>query len=406
MGTKHWISAEIVRLLRDLPDGPLLDAFAGMGSIGEAVGQSRQIWNNDILRFPALVGRAIFCSANGPWPPDELARALERPYRRNLNSLTSRFSDELKLEDRYIAKPSLKALKAGNDSISHVGSDSDLERERTSLARSPKRFPYRMASITYAGGFFGLRQSIEIDSIRYAMDHAKDNGRIRNEQWIWLMVGLAQVLTRLNNSTGHFAQHLKSSKNNVRRTTEKRRRSVWMELMSTMNVIGPLGEKSWRGSNKWFMRDASSLVGNLYRRKLRPAVIYADPPYSAAQYSRYYHVLDELLRYRYPPSSGRGRYPDERHQAAFSNLGTVESATDRFIARCAASKADLIFSYPTNGLLYRRAKDIKSMLGCHYFYVDLACEKKHNHSTFGGSQAPIVKEVSELVFVASKPRHQ
>ena len=91
----------------------------------------------------------------------------------------------------------------------------------------------------------------------------------------------------------------------------------------------------------------------LYKRNERPAIIYADPPYTSDHYSRYYHLYETLLLYDYPSSEATGRYRPDRFFSRYSIKTEVEAAMDRLIADCAKIGSRLVLSYPERGLLPR-----------------------------------------------------
>src|SRR5205807_2572120 len=98
----------------------------------------------------------------------------------------------------------------------------------------------------YAGGFLGLRQSIKLDSLRYAIDKFTETGGIGKECRRWLIIGLCQALFRVSNSTGHFAQYLKLKENNSYRFMLMRRRSPWEFWRESLSELMPLGTPEWR----------------------------------------------------------------------------------------------------------------------------------------------------------------
>ena len=81
-----------------------------------------------------------------------------------------------------------------------------------------------------------------------------------------------------------------------------------------------------------------------------------DPPYSAVQYSRFYHVLETMARGECGTVDGVGRYPPivERPQSDFSKKSTSEGSLRRLIEALAASEATVILTFPedecSNGL--------------------------------------------------------
>src|SRR5205807_4428138 len=66
MGTKKRLASSVADVIETLPDGPMLDGFSGMCAVGEAVGATRQIWNNDVQFFASTVAHALFRSRDLP----------------------------------------------------------------------------------------------------------------------------------------------------------------------------------------------------------------------------------------------------------------------------------------------------------------------------------------------------
>jgi adenine-specific DNA-methyltransferase len=129
-----------------------------------------------------------------------------------------------------------------------------------------------------------------------------------------------------------------------------------------------------------------------------PVVVYADPPYSRAQYSRYYHVLETLVLYDYPAATGKGRYRDGRVETDFSRPARVSDAIDHFIGTVAASGYPLYLSYPENGLLFERGEDLLHLLGQHYPHATVATTAPLAHSTLGGAPGTPAINVVENVY--------
>lgn len=387
MGTKRHMAGLVLNLTRSLPDGPLLDAFSGMCAVGERLASTRPLWTNDFLVFPALVAKCLF-TTDTPCPTlDRAKKVLVPPLSRNMRALEARLAEYVAVEDRFLERRSFDLALESTTRVPYVGTHRRLEAERQRLAKAPTTFPYRLAAITYAGSYFGVRQSIEIDSIRYAIDYAASVGSISAVEKDWLLIVLGQVASRVNNSTGHFAEYLKPKRTNLQRIIQKRRRSVLKEFFETLDSVSPVGSQKWRMQNLAFCSDALELLQKIRNSRIRPAVIYADPPYSKAQYSRYYHVLDVLLEYRYPSVSGEGRYSDRRPRTVFALESQVVDSIQRLVAFSARLGASLILSYPSSGLLAARGVEPLQIMREHYPHAELAISVKRQHSTFGAAAA-------------------
>ena len=401
MGTKKHLANFVAGAIAKLPTGPVLDAFSGMGAVGEALANDRNVWVNDCQQFAANASKAIFTSRLPPPPSNEVKEILTISFKKNMDALKTRFADQLNAERRYLKSGRLDHVIKGNTELPFVGSCVDLENQRKRLSKKPGTFPYRMATITYVGSYFGVQQCFEIDSLVYAIDIAKNQGRISAEAKRWFLLALCQVSSRVNNSTGQFAHYLKPKRHNIARIINQRRRSVFEEFLTTIDEMTPIGTAEWRRDNRAFKCDALSLLPKLKRQPRQPAIVYADPPYTKAEYPRYYHVLDMLFEYRYPVAIGVGRYPDGRTDPRFSRLRTVCEEMRCLIERVADMDASLVLSYPNTGLLHQQNIAPKELLREFYRNVRTAYSGNHDHSTFGGPNAESTIRAREYVYVAS-----
>ena len=128
-------------------------------------------------------------------------------------------------------------------------------------------------------------------------------------------------------------------------------------------------------------------------------MIYADPPYTYDHYSRFYHVYETLVRYDYPESIGIGRYRPDRFRSTFSLRAQVADQIDQLVESCSLIGAELVLSYPENGLLKDSKAAIGSMLLKHYSRYE-AYEIEHFHSSLGGSKGFEKHQVVEIIYRA------
>jgi adenine-specific DNA-methyltransferase len=129
----------------------------------------------------------------------------------------------------------------------------------------------------------------------------------------WLLLALCRAISHCGTTTGHFAQALTLKPANAKKFAYQRQRSVWREWVAALEGLTPRGSKQWRRQNIAFRGDALSLLDSLQGAKKKPSVIYADPPYTSDQYSRYYHLYETLILYDYPVVSGKGLYVDSQN---------------------------------------------------------------------------------------------
>jgi adenine-specific DNA-methyltransferase len=138
----------------------------------------------------------------------------------------------------------------------------------------------------------------------------------------------------------------------------------------------------------------------LAREKTNVSVIYADPPYTDDQYSRFYHLLETLCLYDYPVVSRAGLYRPNRFQTAFSLKSKAQDALQKLIDASARAGADLVLSYPTNGLANKAGANVRAMLKKQFRHVEICNSISHLHSTFGASKGTSQSAATELIYLA------
>lgn len=74
-------------------------------------------------------------------------------------------------------------------------------------------------------------------------------------------------------------------------------------------------------------------------------LVYADPPYCFVHYSRFYHVMETVVRYDYPKVRYKGRYRTDRYQSEYCIKTQVENAFSQMFEGIRTKKSDMILSY-------------------------------------------------------------
>jgi adenine-specific DNA-methyltransferase len=398
MGTKQRLASQVAAIINDGPPGPLLDAFSGICAIGSAVVPTRQVWCNDVQLFASSVAKAFFGCQKSPIHFELAAELASEPYRLNRQKLEDRFAAALDSEHLALDSGSYRKIIQCERRIAEYITSISLQRERAKLSDSRRATPYRLFSITFAGGYLGLAQSVQVDSIRFAIDQLQSLRTIDRHQHRWLLLALCQAVSKVATTTGHFAQYMTIKPDTLRRFSCQRLRSVWVEWLKAIHEFAPLGTASWRARNRVFREDAVRLLRRLHKEGQKPAIIYADPPYTEDQYSRYYHVYETLLRYDYPDIAGAGRYRPDRFVSKFCLKAKVEAEMQKLVDASSRLGARLVLSYPADGLLPDAETTIRMIIKRHYGRAPSIARFSHNHSSLGGSKGYQQSAVWELVF--------
>ncbi len=202
-------------------------------------------------------------------------------------------------------------------------------------------------STLYGGHFFGLRQASELDALRCWIAENELQGTP-------YQTALLSTASRLVASAGkHFASVLNFHGGDItpfvkRRLLDDRRRSVFDTYWKVLDEFHSLGPLPHQKACEFHQLD---LANPDFGALSDVGFVYADPPYTTDQYSRFYHLLDSLARDDYFELSLRsgaptkGRYPKQRMHSPFSHEGQAVDAFDRLFEAVSALDAPFVFSY-------------------------------------------------------------
>lgn len=395
MGTKRQL-AQHVRRLAELasPHGSLTDLFSGMGSVAAEHAGRRHVVTNDALAFTGVLARARFVGADRKLSATEAIASLRPLVREQRKYLMGTFGRELATE-AMVLDGSATELADYMSAVHHAGSD-EMTRRRAINARSRTGAPaFKMACLYYAGGYFSLRQAIDIDAIRFAIESTRGVRKYAD----WLLAAWLSACSRVINAPGHTAQYLKPNSNATAvRIKAAWHRSIWDEFKDALTVLEQVGSKDWRAGNRVMISDALDLVSG--RKLAGTGVVYADPPYTRDQYSRFYHVFEALYRYDYPMISGEGRAvpAEERFSTGFCHVSQVEASFIALFERVAALGVPLVLSYPSDGLLNAAGSSVEE-IARHRMTITHHEQIAHSHSTMGASSGAKSKPTTENIYV-------
>jgi adenine-specific DNA-methyltransferase len=379
----------------------VVDAFAGTCAVGTAVANRHRVYANDVHAFAEVIARTLLMTTTRTPLPSEAWMELRGAFDRNMAALVDAIGPRLKSESMILSrlrrKEGWRALRDFNTAELEASVPRRIKAfgPLATFRENPKADPYCLFSRYFASTYFSIKQAAEIDSLRCAIDRAAEERRD-----IYLFA-LLHALSFCAAAPGHFAQFIiPRDEDNTLYVGRIRQRSVIQYFNKALIEFTKPRCVDRRG-NRVFRSEATEFVRELAdgRRRSR-LVIYADPPYSRAQYSRYYHVLETLVLYDYPAATGKGRYRHERFETDFSRKARVVNAMNEFVEAAAQTGASLYLSYPKNGLVYQAGGDILSILKQHYRKATIAASVGLNHSTMGAAPGVAAIQVVEDVYHA------
>ena len=367
MGTKRDLAPFLVEALAGvLPsEGVVLDLMCGSGAASGAFSRVWPTYASDAQVFcqhlAAIQGggfsvaRARACLARVL----ETARAHEAELCMPLGTLLRREADlchsdlTQKLREQFLAYLADIPSYPGNGRAEAWNPSAEVALRRC----DPRRRPFCLFTAYFAAFYFGLRQAVEIDSLRFGIEQL-ENGEER--QWaLGALIVAASV--RATTYAAHFAQPSIRDPSGlplarIGRILESWAGSIYHEFAVRFDRLAWQSESAkhrvrvvagpWRETLEQFAR----LV------PVRPVAVYLDAPYTREEFSRYYHVLETLVRYNYPSATGRGKVPSKALGERFASelftrtQRTMEDNIVRIIRAVISKGWTCAWSYSNAGL--------------------------------------------------------
>jgi adenine-specific DNA-methyltransferase len=392
MGTKRDIASRVSRQLASLsPKGLVLDLFSGIGCVAESLTGVAPVHTNDALSFTALVARARF-KGERELSVSALADVLREAFRDSAEQEARRVREKLRTEQRAIDL-GYAALSQYMSEAQHVANSPQAERAAAKAARATGIAHYRLMTQYFAAGYFSTRQAIQLDALRYAIDTINLSDTDRD----WALAAWISAAATIINAPGHTAQYLKS--NNEAAYRRIRRcwiRSTWDVFQNELINLKPIGTSEWRALNRVDVSDAIKLLKS--GKVTDVSAIYADPPYTKDQYSRYYHLYETMYLYDYPTSCGAGRTRSDRFISSFCLKTEVEASFHELFSAVASLGVPLVLSYPSHSLLSQAQASLVDV-GAEHMHLKTVESFDTQHSTLGASKGATTKSATENVYV-------
>lgn len=244
----------------------------------------------------------------------------------------------------------------------------------------------------YGGHYFSPLQAFWLSAYRATISSSSPQHAVE-------LAALIRVASKCSASPGHTAQPFQPSDKLIPHIATAWRHDVSLELESEFVQLAS-AHSIIRGTT--FVGDAETYAS----KSLRSGdLVFCDPPYSEAQYSRFYHVLEGIYRGGWPAVLGAGRAPEGalRPKSRFSGKTTSKEALEGLLASGAKHGSTMMITYPegfrSNGLA---AEDIRSSAEATF---EIATHRiPMRHSTLGGSDStgatrPGSRQLHELIFV-------
>ncbi|WP_044891196.1 DNA adenine methylase [Malacoplasma penetrans] len=168
-----------------------------------------------------------------------------------------------------------------------------------------KNIKENYVSQNYGGKFFEYKDALQIGYIREDLEINKDS--LNKREFDILLASLIYSFDRSANTVGHYESYFKNNKN----------------LRSTFkfDLINPIINNTiFKKKIKIFREDS-----NILAPKISADIAYIDPPYSSRQYSRFYHVIENIVKWRKPELFGKALKPKPENMSLYCSSKALET---------------------------------------------------------------------------------
>lgn len=320
------------------PDETVLDIFAGTCSVGYSYKNSNPVYANDSEFYAYVISKALL--GRRPEHPDTVLEQVKTLFDQNQKKHKPLYRDLEIVERELLSSGQTDSL------IELYGRVPTIWDHDTFVPASHSGF--ELFTTYYSNSYFGVGQAMEIDSIRCAIEQFRDT-----ELFCPLLTSLYYAMKEcVFSKDGHMAQPLNPEKNK-KKLLAQRNKSIYDNFTEkAREFFSPRFVDSCR-QNRAFNLNFEDLL-ELPEIRDNVQFIYADPPYTDMQYSRYYHLLNIVSKYDYPDPARfgsqytKGLYTNGRYQ---SKLSAKSTSLDTFSKLIAFSKEyhknlAISFAYP------------------------------------------------------------
>ncbi len=157
---------------------------------------------------------------------------------------------------------------------------------------SSKSLEPNYVSENFGEKFFSNEDALKIGYIRKAIENLNV---LNNKEKNIMLSSLLYSVDRIANTVGHYDAYIKG---------KKIRNSFIFDLIEPINCT----DKQIIISRK----DANFLA-----KEIKTDIVYIDPPYNSRQYSRFYHVLENLTQWKKPKLYGTACKPEAENMSDY-----------------------------------------------------------------------------------------
>lgn len=345
-GSKNNLSSFIQKNIEPyIQDGKaIFDIFSGSAAVSNIFRDNYQVYANDVESYASIIADAVLNQADIT-SATELITSLDIEYTTAINTLAKPIIDFVKEEQLALDKVNYEQLVTLYDIYPTVWNNkySNITKSKLTVDSIKQTHNFYLFTTYYATNYYGINQALDIDCLIKVINlHFP---QYKNSLLSCLFYAMKETVF---SKDGHMAQPL-SLKKNQSRLFIQRQKNVYELFIKKFKEYITLPLSKFSGKNMVF----NSNFGDLLDQKIfsNVGLVYADPPYTDMQYSRYYHLLNVAAKYEYPEltttKSGytKGLYTEGRYQSKLSQRGSAKQSLENLISFCAHNNTNLAISY-------------------------------------------------------------
>ncbi|MGO8905529.1 MAG: DNA adenine methylase [Solirubrobacteraceae bacterium] len=352
MGSKRWmLSNGLGTLLVDRSANAerFVDLFSGTAAVSWHVAHRQQapVLAIDLQSYSSVLARAVLDRTQELRSPRTVSNWIERAEARSQDS----------------------ALWTAAEGVS----SGQLSARKVLAARALCKRAEGVVTSSYGGYYFSPKQAIMIDSLRETLPRREPGRTLSLATLIW-------AITRCVASPGHTAQPFQPTPTALPFIADAWERDV---VQAVSEVFPMIAARKANVRGEAMVDDAKHIAESVIAAG---DLVFVDPPYSAAQYSRFYHVLETVAKGDCGDVSGEGRYPpsSERPRSLYSLRSRAPQELADLLDALGHTGCEVVMTFPqqqcSNGLSGEAVIDLAKQ----WFEVDVSSVVMH-HSTLGGN---------------------
>lgn len=179
--------------------------------------------------------------------------------------------------------------------------------------------------------YFSAENAQKIDFIRWKIEEWKENQKITDSEYYFLIASLLESVSKVANVAGVYGAYLKKWDPRAVRPMQFIPVEITKENVKSINYV--YNEKTEK-----------------FIEQVEGDILYLDPPYTKNQYSVQYHLLETIAKYDNPEIKGiTGARDTSNQRSAFSKAGEAQIEFEKIIAK--ANFKYIIVSYSSAGIM-------------------------------------------------------